>query len=283
MPYVVGGVHFLVASVLLVYTSYDARYGEPGRADRRRVARKHPFLGREEWTLRAAVGEAGTVGVDPATQPMRDEERSELHALSDAMEEARRLWLQNDSWTRRRRALELVSAALILAGVVLYKVMVFTMLARCLFPRISWSPAREAALYFYPCLVGSLLFVAGSYVLWCASNRSWSPPLWPTSTSTWIAWLSVVGSACYLLGSAWVPPSIATRVARGPALEWAAPGWPTLFVGFGVGSLVFLAQAALMIHEIAVANDDKEEGVVGGARVVVARRTRRGEVLEGVV
>ena len=85
------------------------------------------------------------------------------------------------------------------------------------------------------------------------------------------------------LGSAWVPPSIATRVARGPALEWAAPGWPTLFVGFGVGSLVFLAQAALMIHEIAVANDDKEEGVVGGARVVVARRTRRGEVLEGVV
>ena len=38
-----------------------------------------------------------------------------------------------------------------------------------------------------------------------------------------------------------------------------------------------------MIHEIAVANDDKEEGVVGGARVVVARRTRRGEVLEGVV
>ena len=283
MPYVVGGVHFLVASVLLVYTSYDARYGEPGRADRRRVARKHPFLGREEWTLRAAVGEAGTVGVDPATQPMRDEERSELHALSDAMEEARRLWLQNDSWTRRRRALELVSAALILAGVVLYKVMVFTMLARCLFPRMPWSPAREAALYFYPCLVGSLLFVAGSYVLWCASNRSWSPPFWPTSTSTWIAWLSVVGSACYLLGSVWVPPSIATRVARGPALEWAAPGWPTLFVGFGVGSLVFLAQAALMIHEIAVANDDKEEGVVGGARVVVARRTRRGEVLEGVV
>jgi hypothetical protein len=55
----VGGLNFLIATLLLVYTSYEARYGEPGRADRRRVARKHPFLGAEGWTLRAAVGEVG--------------------------------------------------------------------------------------------------------------------------------------------------------------------------------------------------------------------------------
>ena len=55
-PYSPGGLNFLIATVLLVYTSYEARYGEPGRADRRRVARKHPFLGAETWTLRAAVG-----------------------------------------------------------------------------------------------------------------------------------------------------------------------------------------------------------------------------------
>ena len=82
------------------------------------------------------MGEAGTVGVDPATQPMRDEERSELHALSDAMEEARRLWLQNTAGPGAEDA-ELVSAAPSPAGAVLYKVMVCFMLARCLFPRIS--------------------------------------------------------------------------------------------------------------------------------------------------
>jgi hypothetical protein len=36
MPYVIGGSAFLAASVLLVFTSYHARYGEPGRADRKR-------------------------------------------------------------------------------------------------------------------------------------------------------------------------------------------------------------------------------------------------------
>ena len=129
-------------------TSYDARYGEPGRADRRRVARKHPFLGREEWTLRAAVGEAGTVGVDPATQPMRDEERSELHALSDAMEESEATVAserqldpaQKSARTRKRRAHPRRRRAV--------QGMVFTMLARCLFPRIPAEPrARSGAVF----------------------------------------------------------------------------------------------------------------------------------------
>ena len=58
-PYVVGGVAFLVASCLLVFTSYHARYGEPGRAARRRVATRHARAGHvgREWQLRAAVGE----------------------------------------------------------------------------------------------------------------------------------------------------------------------------------------------------------------------------------
>jgi hypothetical protein len=156
-----------------VYTSYNARYGEPGRADRRRVAKQHSFLGDHRWTLRAAVGEAGVVGVEAVEAPLDDEDRSEVLAMSGAMEEARRLWLANDSWTRRRRALELVSSLLILVGVILYKVMVFTMLVKALAPDIPWSPRKEALLEFYPCLIGSCFFVAGSYVLWCAANQSW--------------------------------------------------------------------------------------------------------------
>ena len=275
VPYALGGTNFLIATCTLVYTSWEARYGEPGRADRKKVAMKRRFLGGRrrrglrygeaasgassvDWTLRAAVGEAGTVMDTAVTQPLRDEERSEMHSLSDAMEEARRLWLANDSWTRRRRALELVSAGLILVGVILYKVMVFTMLARCVFSEkaIPWNARKEAWLLFYPCLVGSCFFVAGSYVLWCAANRSWRPPAWPHTVPTWIAWLSLVGSVGYLVGSLDVG-------GWGGGARGMAPGWPTLFVGFGVGSLVFLAQSVLMIHEIAGANLPRDGSGVG--------------------
>ena len=332
VPYASGGAAFLVATTLLVYTSWTARYGEPGRAERKRVAKKHAFLSRHTsrggvsespssfarrvskifsfgrrvghvsvtrdgrpptasdsadasrassprfvadassgarelppsfWTLRAAVGERGTVG-DSVTQPLMDDDMNEVLGLSDAMEEARRLWLANDSWTRRRRALELVSSGLILLGVLLYKVMVFTMFARCLFPdSIPWNEKRELFLYNVPSIAGSLFFVAGSYVLWCAVNRSWSPPLLPKNTPTWIAWLSVVGSVLYLLGS--LPPVMPRRVKAflafghgGPSDDGSnvvarslTPEWPFLFAGFFLGSLVFLAQSALMIHEIA--------------------------------
>lgn len=105
------------------------------------------------------------VGRDSVSAALNDADRSEVLLISEAMEEARRLWLANDSWTRRRRALELVSAALILVGVVLYKVMVFTMLARAVAPKgaIPWGPREEALLEFYPCLVGSCFFVVGGF------------------------------------------------------------------------------------------------------------------------
>ena len=315
-PYTCGGLAFLIATALLVYTSWTARYGEPGRAERRRVAKRHAFLSniavkrffsvkkkrletsvsssqpshartnarpheRESalppsfWELRAAVGERGVVG-DPLTQPLMDADVSELYGLSDAMEEARRLWLANDSWTRRRRALELVSSGLILLGVLLYKVMVFTMFARCAFPgSIPWSAKRELFLYTAPSVVGSLFFVAGSYVLWCAVNRTWTPPPFPKNLPTTIAWLSVVGSVLYLIGS--LPPVLPSgatsflsfgldrRDARGSGGQSDAvnqthatvvariltPEWPFTFAGFFLGSLVFAAQSALMIHEIA--------------------------------
>ena len=320
-PYTCGGIAFLIATALLVYTSWTARYGEPGRAERRRVAKRHAFLSRVSvvtrffgvfsprrrletstssvtpsnartnarvpheresalppsfWELRAAVGERGVVG-DPLTQPLMDADVSELYGLSDAMEEARRLWLANDSWTRRRRALELVSSGLILLGVLLYKVMVFTMFARCVFPdSIPWSAERELFLYTAPSVVGSLFFVAGSYVLWCAVNRTWSPPSFPTNLPTTIAWLSVVGSVLYLIGS--LPPALpsgatsflsfgldrreAHRRSGDPSdavnqthanvvARILTPEWPFTFAGFFIGSLVFAAQSALMIHEIA--------------------------------
>jgi hypothetical protein len=102
---------------------------------------------------------------------------------------------------------------------------------------------------------------AGSHVLWCAANRSWTPPLLPSSMSTWIAWLSVVGSVFYLIGSLQAPERLADEMAYGIGLPWLAPGWPMLFVGFFLGSLVFFAQSVLMIHEIAVSAE--EEGEVG--------------------
>ena len=323
-PYTCGGLAFLIATALLVYTSWTARYGEPGRAERRRVAKRHAFLSRVSvvprcffgffssvkrlsetstsshvapntartnarvphetenalppsfWELRAAVGERGVVG-DPLTQPLMDADVSELYGLSDAMEEARRLWLANDSWTRRRRALELVSSGLILLGVLLYKVMVFTMFARCVFPdSIPWSAKRELFLYTAPSVVGSLFFVAGSYVLWCAVNRTWSPPSFPTNLPTTIAWLSVVGSVLYLIGS--LPPALPSgatsflsfgldrrdaHIGSGGQSDAVnqthanvvasilTPEWPFTFAGFFLGSLVFAAQSALMIHEIA--------------------------------
>ena len=353
VPYASGGAAFLVATTLLVYTSWTARYGEPGRAERKRVAKKHAFLSRHYsrvsvvsdtsssftrrllssfsffcdrrvghvavtrdgrppnfasdsadasgasspsrfgvnrtetslpirvearslppsfWTLRAAVGEFGVVG-DSVTQPLMDDDMNEVLGLSDAMEEARRLWLANDSWTRRRRALELVSSGLILLGVLLYKVMVFTMFFRCVFPDwISWTERKELFLYVVPTIAGSLFFVAGSYVLWCAVNRSWSPPFLPKNTPTWIAWLSVVGSVLYLLGS--LPPVMPRRVKAflafghgGPSDDGEenvvarslTPEWPFLFAGFFLGSLVFLAQSALMIHEIAESRDSRDE------------------------
>ena len=72
--------------------------------------------------------------MDAPYAPSTDADRSEMFTLTQAMDEARRLWLANDSWTRRRRALELVGSLLMLFGVVLYKVMVFTMLARAVAP-----------------------------------------------------------------------------------------------------------------------------------------------------
>ena len=262
-PYVVGGVAFLVASCLLVFTSYHARYGEPGRAARRRVARRHAFLGHvgREWQLRAAVGEHGVVGVDAARAPVTDADRSEMHTLTQAMAEARALWLANDSWTRRRRALELVGSLVMLLGVVLYKVMVFTMLARATLgdERVEWSERKENWLMFYPCVAGSAAFVASSYVLWCAANRSWRPPWFPSSTSTWIAYLSLVGSWCWVLGSARASRGFEARMAS--LIPGSAPGWPIPFFGFFLGSLLFTAQSLLMVHEIA---ENEEENARGG-------------------
>ena len=311
LPYTAGGISFLVATLLLVFTSYSARYGEPGRADRKAVARRHAFLGggggakrgkrgrralssgvntyldegssAEQdvgrlpdgfWHLRAAVGEPGLIG-DSIVQPLMDDERSEVLNLSDAMEEARRLWLANDSWTRRRRALELVSSGLILLGVVLYKVMVFTMFGRCVFGEFlgTWTSDKEFLLYTLPSILGSCFFVVGSHVLWCAVNRSWRPPFLPQNTPTWIAWLSVLGSVLYLIGSlAPVLPTWAVDFSKSNSsidghsmdhttnhtsistpLEEAHlnPTWPFLFSGFFLGSLVFALQSLLMIHEIA--------------------------------
>jgi len=84
-----------------------------------RVARRHAFLGHTDsgWQLRAAVGEQGVVGVDAPYAPSTDADRSEMFTLTQAMDEARRLWLANDSWTRRRRALELVGIAYLVAAV----------------------------------------------------------------------------------------------------------------------------------------------------------------------
>lgn len=39
----------------------------------------------------------------PCSAALNDADRSEVLVISEAMEEARRLWLANDSWTRRRR------------------------------------------------------------------------------------------------------------------------------------------------------------------------------------
>mmetsp|Transcript_9048 Transcript_9048/g.36535 ORF Transcript_9048/g.36535 Transcript_9048/m.36535 type:complete len:486 (-) Transcript_9048:25-1482(-) len=262
-PYVAGGCAFLVASCLLVWTSYNARYGEPGRADRRRVARRHAFLGHvgDEWQLRAAVGERGVVGVDAVGAPVTDADRSELHTLTQAMAEARALWLANDSWTRRRRALELVGSLVMLLGVILYKVMVFTMLARATLgdERVAWSEMKENWLMFYPCVAGSAAFVASSYVLWCAANRSWRPPWFPSSTSTWIAYLSLVGSWCWVLGSARASRGFGARTAAW--IPGSTPGWPIPFFGFFLGSLLFTAQSLLMVHEIA---ENEEENARGG-------------------
>jgi hypothetical protein len=222
------------------------------------------------WHLRAAIGEPGGIG-ESVAQPLIDSELNAVLAVSDAMEEARRLWLANDSWTRRRRALELVSSGCILFGVLLYKVMVFTMFARCVTsgsgsPRreIAWSPRRELLLYTVPSVLGSVFFCVGSYVLWCAVNRTWSPPFLPRNTPTWIAWLSVLGSVLYLLGS--LPPTVPKRFFEnaGDSGDWFSerrrpsrltPEWPFLFVGFFLGSLVFAAQSLLMIHEIAESAD----------------------------
>ena len=63
----------------------------------------------------------------------------------------------------------------------------------------------------------------------CAANRTWAPPLLPTSVSTWIAYLSLVGSVCYLIGSLQVPERLANDMSYG--IPELVPGWPMLFVG----------------------------------------------------
>jgi hypothetical protein len=45
-----------------------------------------------------------------------------------------------------------------------------------------------------------------------------NPPVRPTSLSTWIAWLSVAGSFCYLLGSLQAPQHYAEEMELG--LTW---------------------------------------------------------------
>jgi len=112
---------------------------------------------------------------------------------------------------------------------------------------------------FYPCVVGSVAFVASSYVLWCAANRSWRPPWFPSSTSTWIAYLSLVGSWCWVLGSARASRGFGARTAAW--IPGSTPGWPIPFFGFFLGSLLFTAQSLLMVHEIA---ENEEENARGG-------------------
>ena len=205
--------------------------------------------------------------MDAVGAPVTDADRSEMHTLTQAMAEARALWLANDSWTRRRRALELVGSLVMLLGVILYKVMVFTMLARALLgdERMAWSETKENWLMFYPCVAGSAAFVASSYVLWCAANRSWRPPWFPSSTSTWIAYLSLVGSWCWVLGSA--------RASRGFGARTAA--WIGIDSGLA-DSVFWFFRRQPPVHGAVAADGARDRRERGGERAGSGCRGRGG-------
>ena len=167
VPYLAGGVSFFVAAVVFVCTSHRARYGEPGRTSRRNAARRRTCLG-GRWRLCAANGEPADVAA-ALIAPVADAERDETRCAAAAISEARALWLAHDSWTRRRRTLELVASLALLCGVLLYTIMALSMCVRLAQPHRGnrrLSPTRQFRVFtslprsripsLIPCLPPSL-------------------------------------------------------------------------------------------------------------------------------
>ena len=174
------------------------------------------------------------------------------------------------------RALELVGSLVALLGVVLYKVMAFTMLARATLgdERVGMERAEGELVDVLPVRRGFGGF-RGELLRPVVRREPFvASPWFPSSTSTWIAYLSLVGSWCWVLGSA----RAASR-GFGGADGVVDPG-----IGSGLadslfwflGSLLFTAQSLLMVHEIA---ENEEENGCGRSRCGGrgGRRRARGE------
>ena len=104
-PYTCGGLAFLIATALLVYTSWTARYGEPGRAERRRVAKRHAFLSNVSVFRKRFFRQRLETSVS-SSQPSHARTNARPHArkaLPPSFWELRAAWASAASWATLTR------------------------------------------------------------------------------------------------------------------------------------------------------------------------------------
>ena len=91
---------------------------------------------------------------------------------------------------------------------------------------------------------GGAAFIAGSYFYLVSTTESFLALRWHPRSFAWcVCWLNLIGSILYLLGSAIVVNTINSTIL--------IADWLPIFIGFTIGSVIFVVAAYLMIVEMA--------------------------------
>jgi len=265
VPYLLGGVCFLVGALILLHSSWATHIGDVDwDLIARKRADKHAVRTFGSWELRPALGESAAGAI---RQPLTERQRDRMMLHAEAMREARQLWLSHEPWTVRRRNLEISGAVLIVLGVLMYKVMLISETVLCFSAasRAVIGANTEWWLVSAQCIGGSFCFLGGSWLLLCSANRDWFGRGSISNISSVIATLNVVGSFLFVLGSFnWLHAPLFSNALT--------PNYFILFMGFFVGSFCFAIQSWLMVIEIAESRAD--DYVDGGTTTEDASRER---------
>eukprot|EP01025_Chloroclados_australasicus_P031847 TRINITY_DN3225_c0_g1_i1.p1 TRINITY_DN3225_c0_g1~~TRINITY_DN3225_c0_g1_i1.p1 ORF type:complete len:381 (-),score=28.85 TRINITY_DN3225_c0_g1_i1:441-1583(-) len=180
----------------------------------------------------------------PVRLPMTEDELSDIVAASYMKDELHHI--RADPWYVKRYRIDLSGAIIVYVGSLLYVISCGTEFYKDLtghYPNIHGDPTYW--LIKLPNIIGGVLFVVGSGLYVLSVHRSYNIMIIPLcSVPWWILLINLAGSFGFLFGAA----------VDIPLFQFAADtliqNWLEIFIGYVIGSALFLVGSYLMIIEI---------------------------------
>eukprot|EP01023_Acetabularia_acetabulum_P029172 TRINITY_DN2752_c0_g1_i10.p1 TRINITY_DN2752_c0_g1~~TRINITY_DN2752_c0_g1_i10.p1 ORF type:complete len:482 (-),score=55.20 TRINITY_DN2752_c0_g1_i10:1791-3236(-) len=179
----------------------------------------------------------------PVSLPITHDAMSDIVAASYVKDEFEHI--KGDPWYLRRWYLDLSGALIIGVGSILYNLSCGTEAYKDVFREYPDMQQPGYWLIKLPNIIGGICFVVGSAFYVLSVHRSWSVMIVALgSVPWWILLVNLIGSAGFLLGAAVDIPVFTF------AKDTLIGNWLEVFVGYVIGSSLFLIGSYLMIIEI---------------------------------